>query len=122
MTVELTDQAERLAGMFKALSDPTRLQIVDYLMCCPELRILDGRETLIGATIGQVCCEIAGDARSTKVTPLMSYHTKVLKAAGVIDVERRGRYMVCRINQEAARMIGEFAGSLFACCNEDPKE
>jgi ArsR family transcriptional regulator len=119
MTVELTDQTERLAGLFKALSDPTRLQIVGYLMCCPEFRIRDSRETLIGATIGDVCCRVEG---TQKVTPRISHHVKELRIAGVIDVERQGRYMVCRINQDAARMIGEFAGSLCTCCTENEQK
>ncbi len=107
-----------MAVMFKALGDPTRLQIVGYLMCCPEFRVLDSGEAEIGATIGDVCCRIEG---TKKVTPRISHHVKELKVAGVIDVERRGRYMVCRINQDAARMIGEFAGSLCTCCTETCK-
>lgn len=104
--------------MFKALGDPTRLQIVRYLMCCPEFTIVDSGDSLIGATIGDVCCQIEG---TSKVTSRISHHIKELRVAGVIDVERRGRFMVCRINQEAARMIGEFAGSLGSCCAENTK-
>jgi ArsR family transcriptional regulator len=118
MTVELTNQLDQVATMFKALGDPTRLQIVGYLMCCPELTIVDSRDALIGATIGDVCCQIEG---TSKVTSRISHHIKELRIAGVIDVERRGRFMVCRINQEAARMIGEFAGSLSSCCTENTK-
>ncbi len=110
-----------MAGMFRALGDPTRLQIVGYLMCCPEFCVMDGEGgevTEIGASIGDVCCRIEG---TSKVTSRISHHVKELRIAGVIDVERRGRFMVCRINHEAARMIGEFAGSLCTCCTENKK-
>ena len=103
--------------MFRALGDPTRLQIVGYLMCCPEFVVMDesGGRKEIGASIGDVCCRIEG---TQKVTSRISHHVKELRIAGVIDVERRGRFMVCRINDDAARAIGEFAGSLCSCCTE----
>ena len=121
MNVELTNQPERLAEMFKALGDPTRLQIVGYLLCCPEFSIMDdggGGRTEIGASIGDVCCRIEG---TQKVTSRISHHVKELRIAGVIDVERRGRFMVCKINEDAARAIGAFAGTLCHCCTVKKK-
>lgn len=118
MTVELTNHKDRLAEMFKALGDATRLQIVGYLICCPEFCYLDveGEEvTEIGASIGDVCCRIEG---TQKVTSRISHHIKELRIAGVIDVERRGRFMVCKINTDAALAIGAFAGTLCNCCTE----
>lgn len=110
-----------MAEIFKALGDPTRLQIVGYLMCCPEFCYLDtaGAEVAeVGASIGDVCCRIEG---TQKVTSRISHHVKELRTAGVIDVERRGRFMVCKINQDAALAIGAFAGSLCNCCTETKK-
>ncbi len=118
MIIELSKRDAKIAEMFRALGDPTRLQIVGYLMCCPEFRFAKDGAAEIGASIGDVCCQIEG---SEKVTSRISHHVKELRIAGVIDVERRGRFMVCRINQEAARMIGEFAGSLCTCCTENKK-
>jgi DNA-binding transcriptional ArsR family regulator len=126
MIVATTNREVRAAEVFKALSDPTRLKIMGYLMCCPEYKYIDedgGMATEIGATVGAVCCHIEGkpgEGRPT-VSSRISHHIKELKNAGVIHVERRGRFMVCRINEDAVQMISEFADALKTCCGEAKK-
>jgi ArsR family transcriptional regulator len=68
------DQAERIAGVAKALGDPTRLQIVDAARkAAPEA----------------VCvCELQPLFEISQ--PAISRHLKVLRDAGVLAVERRG--------------------------------
>ncbi len=66
-------QAARLAQLAKALSDPVRVQLVDVLR----------------RHAGQVCvCEL--QPLFPIGQPTLSHHLKKLRAAGLVDVERRG--------------------------------
>jgi ArsR family transcriptional regulator len=67
------EQAERMATIAKALSDPVRLQLVDVLR----------------KHAGKVCvCELVPLFDLSQ--PTVSHHLKVLRAAGLVDSERRG--------------------------------
>jgi ArsR family transcriptional regulator, arsenate/arsenite/antimonite-responsive transcriptional repressor len=59
--------------VFKALSDPIRMNLF--------LRIADVDEI--------ACTQIVLDAKVTAST--VSYHVKILKAAGLVDVRKEGR-------------------------------
>ncbi len=66
-------QAERMAGVAKALGDPIRLQLVDVLR----------------RHAGKVCvCELVPLFDVEQST--LSHHLKKLREAGVVDSERRG--------------------------------
>jgi ArsR family transcriptional regulator, arsenate/arsenite/antimonite-responsive transcriptional repressor len=66
-------QAERMAGIAKALGDPIRLQLVDVLR----------------KHAGKVCvCELVPLFDVSQ--PTLSHHLKVLRHAGLVDSERRG--------------------------------
>lgn len=65
--------AERLAMLFKALSHPVRVQIVD----------------LLSRYAGQVCvCDIEGQFDLSQ--PTISHHLRTLREAGILGVEQRG--------------------------------
>jgi ArsR family transcriptional regulator len=66
-------EAERIAGIAKALGDPIRLQLVDVLR----------------KHAGKVCvCELVPLFDLSQ--PTVSHHLKVLRDAGVVASERRG--------------------------------
>jgi ArsR family transcriptional regulator len=66
-------EAERLAGVAKALGDPVRLQLVDVLR----------------RHAGKVCvCELTPLFDIGQ--PTVSHHLKVLRDAGIVESERRG--------------------------------
>ena len=66
-------EAERMAGMAKALGDPIRLQLVDVLR----------------KHAGKVCvCELVPLFDVSQ--PTLSHHLKKLREAGIVDSERRG--------------------------------
>jgi len=95
--------------MFKALGDPTRLRIFEFLrsQCCPvavEGATGDVRP-LTGPTVGEVCCNVTGEST---ITSTVSFHLKELRQAGLITMERQGRQMICAINLEAAVRLAEF--------------
>jgi DNA-binding transcriptional ArsR family regulator len=88
---------ERLATIFSALSDPTRMQMYTMILADEEVAcsLLDTVFPLSKSTI--------------------SYHTKILNAAGLIETRRVGRYFYYRavrdeLDQElpglADRLIG----------------
>src|SRR5829696_6998839 len=67
------EQAERMAAIAKALADPVRVQLVDVLR----------------KHAGKVCvCELVPLFDLSQ--PTVSHHLKVLRAAGLVDSERRG--------------------------------
>lgn len=94
--------------MFKALGDPTRLRIFDFLRscCCPVALGEEGEvRELAGPTVGEVCCCVTG---ATKVTSTISFHLKELRDAGLITMEKRGKNVICGVNRDAVTKLAAF--------------
>lgn len=93
------------ALMFKALGDPTRLRIFEFLCncCCPVAVEESGDVHRVeGPTVGEVCCSITG---ADKITSTISHHLKELRLANLITVERRGKNMICGVNRAAVAAL-----------------
>lgn len=104
---------------FKALSDPTRLHIVEFLsnMCCGRAAV-DEEGGVEGPTAGEVCCHITG---AQKITSTVSHHLHELEDADLIEIERRGKHMLCTLKPQAlvelARYLELLAkGTGQGCC------
>lgn len=70
------DTAERLAGLLKAVADPTRLQLMSLVLAAGE---------------GEACvCDLTAPLGLTQ--PTVSHHLKVLVDAGLLTRERRGTW------------------------------
>jgi ArsR family transcriptional regulator, arsenate/arsenite/antimonite-responsive transcriptional repressor len=70
-------QAAKLAVMFKALGDPVRLRLLSLIASHPG---------------GEACvCEISATFDVSQ--PTISHHLKLLRAAGLLDCERRGTWV-----------------------------
>jgi ArsR family transcriptional regulator, arsenate/arsenite/antimonite-responsive transcriptional repressor len=83
----------RAAELFHALSDRTRLAIVQRLRA------------------GERCvCELT-DALEAAQSRL-SFHLKVLKDAGLVTDRREGRWMYYTLNLETLAEVGELADTL----------
>ena len=65
--------AARLAPMFKALGDPIRLRLAAMIASTPEVCV----------------CELTPAFEVSP--PTISHHLRVLREAGLVDAERRGR-------------------------------
>ncbi len=77
-------QAERMAGIAKALADPVRLQLVDVLR----------------KHAGKVCvCELVPLFDLSQ--PTVSHHLKVLREAGIVDSERQGLWAYYYVTPES---------------------
>lgn len=71
------DDAAELAPAFKALGDPARLRLLSLIASHAG---------------GEVCvCELT--PRFALTGPTISHHLKVLRAAGLIDCQRRGTWV-----------------------------
>ena len=104
----LDDSRTDIASIFKALGDPTRLQIFDLLrgQCCAvalgesgEVRRIDG------PTVGEVCCRVTGAER---INSTISHHLKELRLANLITVERRGKNMICGVNWKSVESVRQY--------------
>ena len=95
------DAVERLARIFHALSDQTRLRIVG--------RLLTGEQCVCNLT------DILGAAQSR-----LSFHMKTLKDAGLVTDRREGRWIHYSIVPEAVdeirQLLGRIAERASKCC------
>ena len=111
------------ALMFKALGDPTRLRIYEFLcrQCCPVAVEESGDvRPVLGPTVGEVCCHVTGAER---INSTISFHLKELRLAGLITVDRRGKNMICGVNREMGAALASYLDGLSDnksgdCCDD----
>ncbi len=90
---------ERLATIFKALSDETRLHIIDMLSC------------------SELCAaDILASFNLSQST--LSYHMKILIDAGVINSQRNGLWTRYSINETTFTEILEILPQLYKMKDE----
>jgi len=78
------------AQVFKALSDPNRLMIIDMLSC------------------GELCaCVILRKFNITQ--PTLSHHMKSLCGCGLVKARKDGRWKYYSLNDETIRTIQSFS-------------
>src|SRR4051794_40035042 len=82
-----SDDAERIAARFKALSDPTRVSIVNRLAAADECCVCDLTEAF----------ELS--------QPTISHHLKVLRDAGLVESSRRGTWVYYRLVPNAVQQL-----------------
>jgi ArsR family transcriptional regulator len=81
------DDADTLARRLKALADPARLRLLSLISRC-----------------GEVCgCEPVEPLGLSQ--PTVSHHLKVLVEAGLLERERRGKWIHYRVVPEAVEAI-----------------
>jgi ArsR family transcriptional regulator len=111
MMIELDEFRPDVAAMFKALGDPTRLRIFEFLRtcCCPVAVGETGDvRPVSGPTVGEVCCHVTG---AEQINSKISHHLKELRLAGLITVERRGKNMICGVNRSAVAALAHYLGT-----------
>jgi ArsR family transcriptional regulator, arsenate/arsenite/antimonite-responsive transcriptional repressor len=90
----------RLRTIYRALGDTTRLRMVGLLA---EVGPMSVNELSRQVNLSQ---------------PLISWHLRILRLAGLVDTERQGRTVICRLRTAAfeelhdaeARLIGGTSG------------
>lgn len=93
------DLVPRVARWFHALSDETRLRIVD--------RLSDGEKCV---------CDLADLLDSAQSR--LSFHLKTLKDAGILKDRREGRWVYYSLNPEVVKDLENFLCSLTDCCRK----
>jgi ArsR family transcriptional regulator len=81
------EQAALIAGWFKALADPARLRLL----------------SLIAARDETCACDLVEPLGVSQ--PTVSHHLKVLFQAGLVDRERRGRWVYYRARPESLGVL-----------------
>jgi ArsR family transcriptional regulator, arsenate/arsenite/antimonite-responsive transcriptional repressor len=101
------EPAVDLVAIFKALSDPTRLAVFQCIRCCGPTCGYDMESgTCCGGCDGVTACRIRCQVPCAPST--LTHHLNELRAAGLIETERRGRVTHCRVRPEAFRQIAAF--------------
>ena len=93
------EEAAATAELFKALSDPARVRIVN----------------LIATSAVAVCaCELETPLGLSQ--PTVSHHLKKLTEAGLLEREQRGRWAYFSFKRDAMETLAEVADLKGACC------
>lgn len=83
--------AESLAGVFKALGDPTRVRLLSLIAAHAD---------------GEACvCDLTGPVGLSQ--PTVSHHLKQLVEAGLITREQRGKWAYYRVVQPALDALAD---------------
>jgi DNA-binding transcriptional ArsR family regulator len=81
------EAAVELARVFSALSDPTRVSIVNRLAC------------------GEECCVCDLTDAFALSQPTVSHHLRILRDAGLVEADRRGTWAYYRLVPEAIERL-----------------
>ncbi len=88
---------KKMAKVFKALSNPNRLELY--------LKIVENQETSYKTGCD---CLISDIAKSLNIgAPTISHHLKELSNAELIFTERKGKFVVARVNEEMVNDVNE---------------
>jgi ArsR family transcriptional regulator len=78
------DAAETLAAALQALADPARLRLLSLIAACPD---------------AEACgCDLTTPIGLSQ--PTVSHHLKVLHEAGLLERERRGKWVYFKVRPE----------------------
>jgi ArsR family transcriptional regulator len=80
-------EADDMAQIFAALSDPVRLRMLSLIAAEVEV------------------CSCALEEPLSKSQPTVSHHTRILSEAGLIIGEKRGRWMWWRVVPERLKVV-----------------
>ncbi len=90
-----TPSLRALAEAFRALSNPNRLAMY--------------RELLVHHDHSVKSCALQDLVDRLDIgAPTVSHHTRELVVAGLVEVERSGRYLHCRLNDEMRARLAQF--------------
>ena len=104
---------EEIITLFKALSDPTRYAVFNCIRCCGPSCAYDTEEGCCcghcegeNPEDGVAACRIRCQVPCAPST--LTHHLNELRAAGLIETEKRGRIVYCRVRPEALIKIAAF--------------
>jgi ArsR family transcriptional regulator len=95
------EEAELTATLFKALSDPARVKILNLL-----------------AQSDQPVCACEFEPTLKLSQPTVSHHLKKLTEAGLLEREQRGKWAYFSINRDAVDTLAAVVDLKGACCDD----
>ncbi len=106
MSKHQSENIEKFAEVFKALSNPNRLRIFLRLISCCQ----PGTVTTINDNVEPEGCACVGElGQDLGIVPsTISHHIKELRRAGLIRMERCGQKIECSIDQAALAALRGF--------------
>jgi DNA-binding transcriptional ArsR family regulator len=108
MSNDLETDIAAMALKFKALSAPTRLKIFMALSQCHALK----SQSKMWHGMGDLA-SLVDIAPST-----FSHHIKVLGEAGLIETQRDGKRVFCRVNADILPQLSDYFKSMKEVCDE----
>jgi ArsR family transcriptional regulator len=85
------NDAEKLAGVLKALADPARLRLLSLIQASPE---------------GEACvCDLTEPVGLSQ--PTVSHHLRILTEAGLLEREKRGVWAYYRLVPTAIGTVAQ---------------
>ena len=94
------DEIESTAALFKALSDPARVKIVNVL-----------------AQTREPVCACEFEPALGLAQPTVSHHLKKLTDAGLLEREQRGKWAYFSLKRDAIDKLAVVADLKGACCS-----
>lgn len=88
---------KKMAKIFKALSNPNRLELYLKIAEAHEASFETGGECCVADIIS--CLNIGA--------PTISHHIKELANADLIITEKRGKFLLCRINEQLVAEVSK---------------
>lgn len=87
---------KNMARVFKALSHPNRLELYLKIAKAHEASFETGCECFVTDIIDSLNIG----------APTISHHIKELANADLISTEKKGKFLVCRVNEELVEEVG----------------
>lgn len=91
-----------LVKMFKALSNPNRFQLFDEIRKAGKSAFEEGHTCFLSPIIEKL----------NVGAPTVSHHLKELVNAGLVETEKDGRFVQCRINEDSVKLLRDFVSAL----------
>jgi ArsR family transcriptional regulator, arsenate/arsenite/antimonite-responsive transcriptional repressor len=102
------DELTRFSEAFKALSNPNRLAIFLHLVaCCPPGTSCSFDEEM------RKCVRDLGEGLQI-VSSTISHHIKELRTAGLIHVQKKGKFTQCWVDGETVALLSDLLTGRFS--------
>lgn len=88
------------AAVFKALGDEKRLRMLD----------------MVAANPGICACSLLEELEMSQST--LSHHMSLLRAAGLVDCEKRGKWCHYTLSDEGFDVIARYAAAMHSACKQ----
>ncbi|HUT02573.1 MAG TPA: metalloregulator ArsR/SmtB family transcription factor [bacterium] len=106
MSNNRNDQLNTIAGVFKALSSPSRLQVL--------IRVVSAFNAAGNSREDELCACVGEIAQDMNISPsTVSHHLKELRNAGLIQMKRRGQKVECSVDFSTVQGLIDFFNGWF---------